>query len=69
MELSARNQLKGTIVSVKLGGTMAEVVVDIGDQETVSAITRGSAEQLGLVPGQTVIVIEKATDVLLAKDS
>jgi molybdate transport system regulatory protein len=43
MELSARNQLKGTITSITLGSIMAEVVVDIGGgNQVVSAITRGS---------------------------
>ena len=28
--LSARNQLKGTVKSVKLGQVMAEVVIDLG---------------------------------------
>ncbi len=39
MELSARNQLKGTIASIKLGGVMAEVVDIGGGNEVVSAIT------------------------------
>ena len=30
MALSARNHLKGTVKSVKLGTIMAEVVVDVG---------------------------------------
>jgi molybdopterin-binding protein len=29
METSARNQLKGTVVSVSLGTVMAEVTVDV----------------------------------------
>jgi molybdopterin-binding protein len=48
MRISARNQLKGTIRSVKLGTIMSEVTVDVGGQEIVAAITRGSAEGLGL---------------------
>ncbi len=67
MELSARNQLKGTVRDVKLGTIMAEVTVDVAGQEIVSAITRSSAERLGLTPGDTVTVIVKATEVLLAK--
>jgi molybdopterin-binding protein len=67
--LSARNQLKGTVKSVKLGTIMAEVVVDVGGNEIVSAITRGSAEGLGLSEGTAVTVIIKATEVLVATDS
>jgi molybdopterin-binding protein len=67
MELSARNQLKGTIKSVHLGEVMAEVVVDIGGQEIASAITRGSAERLGLTEGDEVVAVIKATEVLIGK--
>jgi molybdopterin-binding protein len=67
MELSARNQFKGTVRDVKLGGIMAEVTVDIGGQEIVSVITRGSAERLGLKAGDAVTVIIKSTEVMLGK--
>jgi molybdopterin-binding protein len=67
MELSARNQLRGTITDIKLDGLMAEVTVAIGEQEIVSVITRGSAERLGLRQGDAVTVIFKSTEVMLAK--
>jgi tRNA (adenine37-N6)-methyltransferase len=65
MQLSARNQLSGTVRGVELGAVMAEVTVDVNGQEIVSAITRSSAERLGLAEGQPVTVIIKATEVLL----
>jgi molybdopterin-binding protein len=65
--LSARNQFKGTVKSVKLGSVMAEVVVTVGDLEIVSAITRGSAEYLGLKAGDTVTAVIKSTEVLIDK--
>jgi molybdopterin-binding protein len=68
MELSARNQLKGEVTNVKLGEVMAEVVVDVGGQEVVAAITRGSAERLNLSPGQAVSVIIKATEVMIGRE-
>lgn len=67
MQLSAHNQLKGTVKSVKLGHVMAEVIVDIGGQEIVSAITRGSAEHLNLQVGDQVTTVIKATEVLIGK--
>jgi len=67
MPLSARNQLKGKVVSVKLGTVMSEVVVDIGGQEMVAAITRESAETLGLKKGNRVTVVVKSTDVMISK--
>ncbi len=66
-ELSARNQLKGTVKSVKLGAVMAEVVVDVAGQEIVAAITRTSAERLKLKQGDQVTAIIKATEVMIAK--
>ena len=68
MELSARNQLSATVKEVKLGTIMSEVTVDVGGQDVVAAITRGSAERLGLAEGDQVVVIVKATEVMLAKN-
>lgn len=66
MELSARNQLRGAVRSVKLGAVMSEVVVDVGGQEVTAAITRGSVERLGIQEGAEVTVVIKATDVMIA---
>jgi tRNA (adenine37-N6)-methyltransferase len=65
MKLSARNQLSGTVRTVELGAVMAEVTVDVAGQQIVSAITRASAERLGLAEGQPVTVFIKATEVIL----
>jgi molybdopterin-binding protein len=67
MQISARNQLKGRVKEVVLGTVMAEVVVDVGGQEVVAAITRRSAEALGLKVGDTVTVLIKATEVMIGK--
>jgi molybdopterin-binding protein len=68
MQLSARNQLQGTITGILLGGVMAEVTVDVNGQELVSVVTRKSAENLGLKEGDTITVVIKATEVLLARE-
>ncbi len=65
METSARNQLKGSVTSVTVGAVMAEVVVDIGGAQVVAAITKESAERLGLAAGMSVTAIIKATDVMV----
>ncbi len=65
--LSARNQLKGTIKEIKLGNVMADVVVTVGSAEVVAAITRVSAERLGLKVGDTVTAVVKSTDVMIDK--
>jgi molybdopterin-binding protein len=67
MQISARNQLRGTVTAVTLGGVMAEVVVQVGDHEVVSVVTRTSAEELGLAEGDEVTAIIKSTEVMLAK--
>ena len=67
MEISGRNQLHGTIASVSLGDVMAEVKVSVGDQQVVSIITRSSAERLGLKTGTPVVVLIKATDVMIGR--
>ena len=66
--LSARNQLKAVVKSVKLGEVMAEVVMAVGDMEIVSLISRGSAERMGLKAGDEVTAVIKATEVIVAKD-
>jgi len=65
--LSARNQLPATVKSIKLGNVMAEIVMTVGDAELVSAITRGSAEALGLKVGDSVKAIIKSTEVMIDK--
>jgi molybdopterin-binding protein len=46
---------------------MAEVVVEVGEHETVSVVTRGSVEELGLDVGDDVAVIIKSTEVMIAR--
>jgi molybdopterin-binding protein len=46
---------------------MAEVVVAIDNLEVVSAITRASAEALGLKAGDEVKAVIKSTEVLIDK--
>jgi molybdopterin-binding protein len=67
MQLSARNQLKGTIKSVKTGAIMAEVILDVAGLEIVSEISKGSVERLQLKQGDQVTAIIKATEVIIGK--
>jgi len=65
-DLSARNQLRGTVTNVVIDGVTAEVTIDVGnDQQITSVITRNSVERLGLKTGSPAIAIIKATDVLV----
>ncbi len=67
MQLSARNQLRGTVTSIKLGGVMAEVVLRVGENEIVSVVTRTSVEEMGIAEGDEVTAVVKSTEVLLAR--
>ncbi len=68
LDLSARNQLRGTVAAVAIDGMMAEVRVRIGDQEVVSIITRASAERLGLRVGDDVVAVIKSTEIMIGKE-
>jgi molybdopterin-binding protein len=66
MELSARNQMTGTIKEIKQDDVMAEVTVTLaGGQDIISVITAASAQRLGIAVGQQVTVIVKSTEVML----
>lgn len=67
MEISARNQLPGTVTRVTLGTVMAEVALDIAGHEVVAAITRSSVERLGLKVGDEVTAFVKATEVMIGR--
>lgn len=67
MELSARNQLKGRVTRVKSWAVMAEVEVAVEANVVAAAITDASRERLELKEGDQVVVIIKATDLLLGK--
>lgn len=69
LEISARNRLRGRVSSIVADGVMAEVRVQIGDQEIVSIITRSSAERLRLAPGDEVFAVVKSTEVMIAKSA
>lgn len=69
MNLSARNQLRATVVAVKHGDILSSVRLDIdADQSMTSTITREAVDSLRLAPGTRVVALCKATDVMVASD-
>ncbi|WP_420131815.1 TOBE domain-containing protein [Rhodopseudomonas sp.] len=67
MKISARNQLKGTIIDILKGATTSHVRIDIGGGAVVTAaITNEAVEELKLAPGQAATAVIKASDVLVA---
>jgi len=69
MKLSARNQIPGTVKSIKKGPVSTEVVITIaGGNEIVSSITTHSAESLRLREGAKVYAVVKASEVMVGID-
>src|SRR5690606_18689790 len=68
LRLSARNQLRGHVTAVTLGEVMASVKVVLPDgQQLTAAVTKESVEDLDVAAGDPIVVIVKATEVILAK--
>lgn len=69
MKLSARNQFKGTILSIEEGAVNGIVRIDIGGGNVVtSTISMGSIRELGLKVGGTAYAVIKATSVMVGVD-
>jgi molybdopterin-binding protein len=69
MRISARNQIKGTVVEVKKGATTSHVRVEIGNGQIVtSAITNEAVDELGIKVADRVTVVVKASDVMIGVD-
>ena len=68
MRLSARNQLKGTILEVTKGQTTSHVRIDVGGAVVTASITNEAVDELGLKAGQSAYAVVKASDVMIAVD-
>ena len=67
MRISARNQIKGVVVDVKKGATTSHVRVDIGGGQVItSSITNEAVDELGIKAKGHVMVVVKASDVMIA---
>ena len=69
MKISARNQLRGTIIDVVKGATTSHVRIDIGGAIMTASITNEAVDDLKLAKGQLAIAVVKATDVLVAVEN
>ena len=65
--VSGRNQIVGKIVSVRIEGLLAQVVLAVGEQRINSIITAEAAQELGLKKGQTAAALVKSTDVMIER--
>jgi molybdate transport system regulatory protein len=65
-KLSARNQLRGTVQSVKRGAVNAEVSLALEGGAVITAVvTNQSVDTLGLAEGGTAVAVFKASSVIL----
>jgi molybdate transport system regulatory protein len=68
LKISARNSLKGKVLSVEKGVITAKVKVEIAVPSTItSVITKESVEELDIKEGDEVTVIIKSTEVMIGK--
>lgn len=63
--VSGRNQILGKVVSVRVEGLVAEVILAAGDSHITAIITADAARELNLRKGQTVAALIKSTDVMI----
>jgi molybdopterin-binding protein len=69
MKLSARNQLKGTIIDVAKGATTSHIRIELGGWIVVTAsITNEAVDELKLAKGKPAIAVIKASDVMVGVD-
>lgn len=69
MKVSARNQLKGTIVGIEEGAVNAIVKIDVGGGNVISAtISMDSVKKLDLSIGKTAYAVIKSTSVMVGID-
>ena len=65
--VSGRNQLTGKVVSLRVEGLLAEVVLAVGDAHVTSIITANAVRELRLKKGDTVAALIKSTDVMIER--
>jgi molybdopterin-binding protein len=65
--ISARNQLIGRIVDIKVEGIIAQVTLSIGGQKITSVITSDAVRELRLEKGQVAAALIKSTEVMILR--
>ena len=69
MRISARNQFKGTILSIDASAVNGIVKIDIGGGNVMSStISMNAIKELGLEVGKEAYAVVKATSVMVAVD-
>jgi molybdopterin-binding protein len=66
-KVSGRNQLAGKVVSVRLEGLLAEVILAVGDTQVTAIITANAVRELQLKKGDAAAALIKSTDVMIER--
>ena len=65
--VSGRNQLAGKVISVRIDGLLAEVILALGDAQITAIITAEAVRELRLKKGDTAAALIKSTDVMIER--
>ncbi|SFS11961.1 molybdenum-pterin binding domain-containing protein [Granulicella pectinivorans] len=65
--VSGRNQIAGKVVSVRIEGLLAEVILKAGDQTVTAIITANAVRELKLKKGDSAAALIKSTDVMIER--
>jgi len=65
--ISGRNQLAGKVISIRVEGLLAEVVLAVGDAHVTAIITASAVQELQLKKGDTAAALIKSTDVMIER--
>jgi molybdopterin-binding protein len=65
--VSGRNQLAGKVVSIRIEGFLAEVILSIGAVNITAIVTAEAVRELGLKKGDSAAALIKSTDVMIER--
>ena len=65
--VSGRNQLAGKVVSIRVDGLLAEVVLAVVDTHITAIITSNAVRELRLKKGDSAAALIKATEVMIER--
>ncbi|MBV7315934.1 molybdopterin-binding protein [Shewanella sp. NIFS-20-20] len=69
MKISARNSLKGTVISISEGSVNNEVTIEVAPNVVITSIvTKTACDALGLKVGVEAYAVVKASSVMVAVD-
>jgi molybdopterin-binding protein len=65
--ISLRNKIPGIVKNIYLEGLFAQMKIAVGEHEVVAIIPRQACQDLELKPGEAVVILFKAMDVMVIR--